>query len=404
MVDVGRRRATLVVGLATALVGLGAGVAMAATFSNGSPGKLVMNAGDSVHATCPNALSVGNKVASAVDLTCAPNPVTTTTTVASTTTTVPVTTTTVSRPPLGWPDASNTGWQPTGVSLAPVSQAVIDAQVGTGKATWDGTNLIFTASGTVASPLVLDSLDIPGRVAISGQSYWTVRRSKIHAHGDQDSAYAHSVVSNATGLSESTVGVTFADDEIYIDALSSTGAYAAAEPIGATLLRVNMHDVVQGVYYDDWAASQTVQDSWIHNLINPSGSSHDDGIFFFGAVSNVTLRHNRIQNSLTQTDSIIFSIHQALPNGYGVDNITVDNNLLSAGACAISYYGGTGGSSPVGAIKVTNNQWSAEYGGGTPVLYVQSPGATPGSPGYGSTWSGNTWADGPNVGKPIPAA
>lgn len=388
-------RTQRILAVLAAVAVFGSGAAAAAVSQTRS---LALAAGTNAHVTCTGpSLSLIPVSPTAIDLHCAGKPITTTTS------TVPPPTTTV--PPIppvaSWPGASSTGWQPTGATLTPVSQSLIDAQVGAGKTTWDGTNLILIASGTAASPLTLDSLDIPGRVAINGQSYWTVKRSKIHAHGDQDSAYAHSVISNATGPSESTVGVTFADDEIYIDALSSTGAYAAAEPIGAALLRVDIHDVVQGVYYDDWAASQTVQDSWIHNLINPSGSSHDDGIFFYGAVSNVTLRHNRIQNSLTQTDSIIFSIHQALPNGYGVDNITVDNNLLSCGACAIAYYGGTGGSSPVGAIRVTNNQWSTEYGSGTPVMYVQSPGPTPGSPGYGSTWSGNTWADGPNIGKAV---
>lgn len=73
----------------------------AATFSDGNPGQLSMLPSDNIHGHCPTHVGFGNLTDTDFDVTCAPNPVTTTTSTipATTTTTVPATTTTTTPAP-----------------------------------------------------------------------------------------------------------------------------------------------------------------------------------------------------------------------------------------------------------------------------------------------------------------
>ncbi len=153
-----------------------------------------------------------------------------------------------------------------------------------------------------------------------------------------------------------------------------------------TATRVDIHGTADGAK----ASNDTIQDSYIHDLIH-SDTSHNDGIQTLGT-TGLTIRHNTIFNQGDGT-SIILSTGSATD----MRNIFIDKNLFAGGGYTVygGYSAGRDNLAVVSNINITNNRFSTVY--------------HPNSGGYGPLTSddppvvhtGNLWADGPSAGQDL---
>lgn len=161
-----------------------------------------------------------------------------------------------------------------------------------------------------------------------------------------------------------------------------------------TILRCNISNWESGVQM----SRGLLQDSYIHDAGYVNGD-HTNGFTDNGGRTDGTMivRHNTIFNQIGQTDCISFF------QDYGViQNVTADNNYLAGGGYTI--YGGEGDTShprvKTSNVVITNNLISTRFyplgGSFGPAAYFDETVAS-------NIWTGNVWADGPNVGKTIPA-
>lgn len=311
---------------------------------------------------------------------------------------------TIPSPQSTWPDATNSGYVYTGVTLTVLSsvpatgQAQLNALPGlSGKTTWDGTNLKFTASGTVATPLILAGFEVRGRIDYNGQSNITVKRCWVHSHGDVDSAWFQAIVVNSSPAA--STGTILADSTVSIDNDDGTGAFCCIQAETLAVQRCELTGWTMGVRVVN-PGPGSITDSWIHADATYSGV-HADGVRFGGNDNNYTVRHNSIELSANSgTAPILIGQFVAGTDaaGYGMDNLTIDNNRLRmiAGGGGFLYYGGTGGATLVGAVRCTNNVFDMTSGDYTnsAVTAVAWPPGTVGQAGFGSTWSNNRYFGG----------
>lgn len=363
------------VGVVAALVLVG-GVASAATFTGGSPGTLAMDPGDSVHVTCPNQLAAGNATANALDLTCAPDPTTTTTstTVAPTTTTVPPTTTTVppttttTAAPSAFPNASNTG-VPAGTVLT----------------TYTGPTTITTCQ-TIDSKLINSGLDIRvgnGQKAPGGTPCVTIRNSKIN--GTIDMSYAGR-----------NFGPTLLDHVEINAPAPGVGTLFDVYESNYVARFVNVHGGDGGFQCDGYCS---ISDSYAHDFVFVS-PNHMDAFITNGAYgAPITLNHNSFLCNFSGGGGASGGC-SADVGFYGdfsaITNMTVTNNLLRAsqGQFYQCVYTGaflSGKKYPTGNHLVwTGNTFergaSGKCGDAGPVADWQN--------GNSNVWSGNRWSDG----------
>jgi hypothetical protein len=161
-----------------------------------------------------------------------------------------------------------------------------------------------------------------------------------------------------------------------------------------TILRANIHGYGRALGMNQ---NDVIQDSYVWDLVEgfsrqAGGESHNECVLTNGG-SNLTIRHNRLENALTQTAAVsLFG-----DNAPGVQHVIVDGNCLSGGGYTL--YGGHDSSKAFGLddqdIVVTNNRFgrtffpnSGMYG---PVVDfdVSRP---------GNMWSDNVWDD---TGEPV---
>lgn len=279
----------------------------------------------------------------------------------SPTTPPPTTQPPTTQPPTGpvsgeFPSARNTG-VPTSVNLKP----------------YTGPTRITTA-GTV-----IDGALITQPIVITAKAHnVTIRNSLIRAS-------AFFLVLNDEGATN----LKIIDTEL--DGRDNTSGDAAVAGRNYTLTRVNIHSTVDGVKL---GSNVTIEDSYIHDLAMFSGS-HNDGMQSLGS-DNVVLRHNTVIVPKGATSAIILSTGSA----YSMRNITIDSNLLGGGAYTVygGYEKGQDDLSRVSGVVVSNNRITTSVypkgGAYGPFASVNSPAVT---------MSGNTWYDGPQAGKTIPA-
>jgi hypothetical protein len=225
----------------------------------------------------------------------------------------------------GYPDATNTGFVPTGVSLTPYTGPMTVSVAGT----------------------IIDSKDINGQITIAANNV-TIKRSRIKSTGN----YGIWVNTGVTGFQ---VVDTEIDGQLAVNSLTGIA------PSGWTATRCNIHGFSNGVHSD---GNSTLQDSYIHDLCTtaqqPTG--HFDG-FEVGTsyTSTVLIRHNTIINNNDQTSAIITG-----PHG---NALTVDNNLLAGGGYSMYAPFNTTDAPTPGPIVVTNNRfgpttkWDTPAGG-----------------------------------------
>jgi hypothetical protein len=250
----------------------------------------------------------------------------------------------------GWPDATNTGYQPTGVTLHTCAS-------------------LITTSGTY------DSCQFSGGVDVRANNVH-ITRSLING---QVEAYS--------GFSGQQSGLVISDTTINCGCQStgSNGTPAAIEEANYTLLRVNLYNSGHGAAVK---TNVTIQDSYIHGL-GGNTQDHKDGIFS-GDGTNVTIRHNNIECNDGSSAGCTSAIG-LLTDFADITYYTIDNNLLNTNG-SYCFYGSGGPQKPYSSnhITFTNNHFGrkdhANCGFYGPVTYFDTT-----KPGM--VWSGNVWDD-----------
>jgi hypothetical protein len=264
----------------------------------------------------------------------------------STPTATPTTTTTPN--PTGFPDASNTG-VPAGTTLA----------------TLNGDQTINTSGA------VIDGKLINGCVVVNAPNV-TIKRSKVVCHG-------------ASAIDGESTGLVVSDTEI--DCGNAAG-HTAITWRNYTALRINAY----GCENTAWAESNvTIQDSYLHDNVHydPALDPHTDGVQLPTGASNITVRHSTIYGGyVNQSD---FG-NSAITTAGGMSNILFTNNLLAGGGYTLRCQG-AGGSS----FSITGNRFTTKL-----VSTVGGFGPSDGfCRGASTTWSDNTYLDGPNAGRSV---
>jgi hypothetical protein len=269
-----------------------------------------------------------------------------------------------------FPNASNTG-VPGGTGLR-----TVPGQVSKGPGwSYDPRGWV-EVSGNGA---VLDGLSIPYNVDVTGSNV-TIKNVQINVTGDSFGVslrHTHNVtVENSTisggdaGSNRLMVGVK----DIYGD---STGTQVLSSNFSYTSTAVQI-------------ASGLIENNYIHDMGYINGD-HINGITANGGTAQLTIQHNTILVSQSQTDAI------GLFEDFGVEaNVLITDNLLAGGGYTV--YGGQNPGGPAAYnIRITNNRFSDMYysGGGS-----FGPATAFNSGGPGDVWSGNVWA---STGQTVPS-
>ena len=175
--------------------------------------------------------------------------------------------------------------------------------------------------------------------------------------------------------------------DVEIDGGNSDSTGAGVGGDNYTCTRCDIHGVGDGLKLGD---NVTVQDSYIHALYG-ANDSHNDGMQASDG-SNILVRHNTITPVFSGSTSCII-----IKGEFGkISNLTFDDNFVGGGAWTVYAGDGYGGGIPDSAgVHVTNNQFTTAYwpkGGAFGAIT---------NTGAGTTVTGNTWADGPNAGRPV---
>jgi hypothetical protein len=223
---------------------------------------------------------------------------------------------------------------------------------------------------------IYSGLDLRGNVRITGDNI-ILRRSIIRGvgrmNGDQCTSAAVIWIDGGTNVTIQDVEVYGAQPNACLD-----GIWAE----NATLSRVNIHDVVDGVKAYD---NVTIHHSYIHDLahfdsspIHDGGPSHNDGVQSWEGNHDITLRQNTIK--LTPQDNAAFMVNQS--RGKRATNIDVRDNWLDGGWCTLNFSQGNG-PTPMTGISVRNNRF-----GRTSSCPIHLSAAVTLSANYGNVWDG----------------
>lgn len=198
-----------------------------------------------------------------------------------------------------YPDATNTGYTPTGVTLTPY----------TGPTT-------ITTAGTV-----IDSKDINSCLLINANNV-TIKRSYIHAS-------CFYLIDNYASESGGGTGLLIEDTDL--QCTTFVKGMTAISDRNFIARRVNITGCENGIYI---TTNVTLEDSFVHNLTcyNPSTDPHIDGVQFTADGNNLTIQHNRIYGTCDRNqagddgNSAIF-VNSPSTNS----NVLVTNNILAGG-------------------------------------------------------------------------
>jgi hypothetical protein len=263
----------------------------------------------------------------------------------------------------GYPDATSTG-VPAGTTLK-----TVPSQVSSGPGwTYDATQQVVQVTGNGA---VLSGLYIPYTVNVKASNV-TISKDKIVATGATSYGVSLRHTANVT-VSDSTItGLNAGSGRLMVGVKDIYG-----DTSGTQILRDNIAWTGTGVQMD----AGLIQDNYIHDMGIIPGD-HINGLTGNGGTVQLTIQHNTIFNSISQTDAI------GLFEDFGVQaNRTITNNLIAGGGYAL-YAGQNSGGPATYNIKVTNNRFATQYfansGYWGPVTAFSPTGS-------GNTWTGNIW-------------
>jgi hypothetical protein len=225
----------------------------------------------------------------------------------------------------GFPDATNTGYEHTGVKL-----------------TTDDVSYDSDGNFRVNQPgAVIEGKDIRGCVMVFAPNV-TIRKSKISC------AVQHPY---NIRLFPKASNFTLEDVEVDGSGPRNNAAFVDDGAGPVTMRRVDMHDVADGPHPGtDWL----IEDSYIHDLTR-CDVCHNDTIQSAGA-KNVTLRHNTLVN-LAGTfgdDGGMNAVVRIATEQGTVNGFVVENNLLVGGNFAVQTRS-QGNGAPVG-VRIINNR------------------------------------------------
>lgn len=254
----------------------------------------------------------------------------------------PVTSPPVTSPPsgvidgTGYPNATTTG-VPAGTKLIPSGSVTI---------TQDGT--------------VIENLEVTGTITIDANDV-VIRRTRVIGTG-------------LYGINH-RVGASSLIEDVEIVGVSGQRS-SGISPYGSwTARRVNVHGFQDGIKVN---SNQTVERSYIHDLLKVTGS-HNDGIQSVGG-TNVRIIGNRIDGPFQQSTSALILQADVLP----LSDYVIEGNLLSGGTYTVYVRSKTvDDPNPTGMV-FRNNVWVAgswKYGSAS--IRDTAP-----------VWEGNRFSDG----------
>jgi hypothetical protein len=196
----------------------------------------------------------------------------------------------------GYPDASSTGWQHTGVKL-----------------TTAGVNLTSEREFHITTPgAVIDGKDIVGCVNIKANNV-TIKRSRVRC----DSYFPIRVYD---GFRNAVI------EDTEVDGLGSGTTNAAVGFDNYTLRRVHVRNIGEGPHM---GSNVVIENSLVDDLAS-CDICHNDAIQSSGA-ANVVLRHNTFINDASGKNAVVrIATEQGDSN-----NFLVENNLLAGGNYAV---------------------------------------------------------------------
>lgn len=223
----------------------------------------------------------------------------------------------------GMPNASNTG-VPAGTPLVPIYG-----------------DIVVTKPGTV-----LDSIDLHGALRIEAANV-TVKRSILRGSGSVGWEVVYAGDASVSNL-------LLEDDEISptIRSMYTNGVYGH----DFTLDRVNIHDVVDSAHIFN-GNNVLIENSYLHDNTHfgptvdtghPDGS-HDDNVQVQSG-SNITIRNSVLSGA--------FNAGVQITQGLGpVSNLSIQNNWIEGGGCALNIAEGDYGT--ISGLTITNNSFGA---------------------------------------------
>jgi len=177
-----------------------------------------------------------------------------------------------------------------------------------------------TRSGSIdveRSGTVIDGLDIEGCVDVKADDV-IIRRSRITC----------SRPTTAVRLFDGYHNLTLEDVEI-----DGSGVVSAAVGFSDyTLVRVNIHDVIDGPRMGD---NTTIRDSYIHDLAR-RGGSHNDAVQISGG-SNIQILHNTLDVYDAITGGLFNAAIMVGTRSASVEDMLIEGNYLDGGNYTVNF-------------------------------------------------------------------
>lgn len=206
----------------------------------------------------------------------------------------------------------------------------------------DGLELTRSGSLVVSTPgTVIDGRDIQGSLTINASDV-TITRSRVSS----SNWAVIRVADNARNVVLSDLTVTGAGRS---GSTNSTGIYGPAR-----VERVDISGVENGV---SPGSGSVIRGSYIHDFGGPD-APHYDGIQIDGGQSNIVVENNTIDLQYSQTSAVM------IDNYFGsVSNVAVRNNRLLGGGYTVYVDGAFSSSRPITGVIYENNRIGGwEYG------------------------------------------
>lgn len=260
------------------------------------------------------------------------------------------------RPPAvsTYPDATNTGWAPTGVTLTP----------------YGGPSTITTNGTTI------DSKEITTCLTIQANNV-TIKRSWIHGCTGTYAIDNYASGSGGTGLLL---------EDLTLDCPTTEAGHTGVADSNYTARRVKVNGCENGLWAEnDGLPSGTVliEDSYIERVLSDAapGGPHPDGIQIPSNGHDITIQHNTIINTANGTTSN--PSNSAVTMGGAIVNLTLTNNLMAGGGYTLYCNQTAFGGGPTNVVY-TNNHFSTRF-----ALTVGSNGPTADCSDESSAFTGN---------------
>ena len=236
----------------------------------------------------------------------------------------------------GYPDATNTG-VPAGTALTRVTG-----------------DQVITTNGAVVDALFVDG----GSIDVQANNV-TIKRTKVLANGwwgvVQEPGFTNLTIQDSEVGRKDTSTTTTCPPNGFAGTLDYAISLRGWNTPGvATLVRLNLHDSTSGVHIEE--SGVTIQDSYIHNMVDISGCDHNDAIISNGGNAHGRILHNTLYVPGTQTSPLAL-----FPDFGAMDDFSVAGNLLNGGGFC-TYAGGGDATHPNSTnMRFTNNRFGQLY-------------------------------------------